>query len=60
MSIGSISTYRNRKRACCQSSDSKLYFVHHFYTKMAWCVDISGALLKQLYSLHQRLILKPD
>ena len=54
-SIGSISTYRNKKRACCRSrtASSVLYVV--FSAKRRGGVDISVTLLKQQYGIHQRL-----
>ena len=55
MSTGSISTYRNKKRACCPTlaASSVLYAV--FTAKRRGDVDISGILLKRLYGIHQRL-----
>ena len=54
-SIGSISTYRNKKRACCRSrtASSVLYTIST--PKWRGDVDISVTLIKQMYSPHQRL-----
>ena len=55
MSTGSISTYRNKKRACCRSrtASSVLYTIST--PKWRGDVDISVTLIKQMYSPHQRL-----
>ena len=54
-SIGSISTYRNKKRACCRSRTASSYLYTIFTPKWRGDVDISGILLKHLYGIHQRL-----
>ena len=55
MSIGSISTYRNKKRACCPTlaASSILYTI--FTPKWREDIDISVTLLKRLYGIYQRL-----
>ena len=53
-SIGSISTYRNKKRACCQSRTASSILYTISTPKWRVDVDISGILRIQLYSLHQR------
>ena len=54
MSTGSISTYRNKKRACCQSRTASSILYTISTPKWRVDVDISGILRIQLYSLHQR------
>lgn len=56
MSTGSISTYRNKKRACCHSRTASSILYTISAPKWRGDVDISGILLKQLYSIYQRVI----
>ena len=55
MSTGSISTYRNKKRACCQSRTASSILYTISTPKWRGDVDISVTLLKQTYGIHQRL-----
>lgn len=54
MSTGSISTYRNKNRACCQDRTASSVWYAVFTAKRRGDVDISGILRKQLYVIHQR------
>ena len=55
MSTGSISTYRNKKRACCQSRTASSILYTISTPKWREDIDISVTLLKRLYGIYQRL-----